>query len=111
METRAGTIPLGVFSRRSLTPYVDADNVFACTKDGFAFFEETFDCAYPFTKYDQIFAPEYNMGAMENAGCVTITEAYVFRGKVPDALIERRALTILHELAHMSGLRRPARPR
>ncbi len=101
VETRAGTIPLGVFSRRSLTPYVDADNVFACTKDGFAFFEETFDCAYPFTKYDQIFAPEYNMGAMENAGCVTITEAYVFRGKVPDALIERRALTILHELAHM----------
>ena len=101
VETRAGTIPLRVFSRRSLTTYVDADNVFACTKDGFAFFEENFDSAYPFTKYDHIFAPEYNMGAMENAGCVTITEAYVFRGKVPDALIERRALTILHELAHM----------
>ncbi|GAA5158980.1 hypothetical protein GCM10011366_07580 [Ornithinimicrobium tianjinense] len=41
------------------------------------------------------------MGAMENAGCVTIVENYVFRSKVTDAIVERRALTILHELAHM----------
>ena len=38
---------------------------------------------------------------MENAGCVTITEVYIFRGKVPEPLVERRGLTILHELAHM----------
>jgi aminopeptidase N len=49
-------------------PYLDADNLFDLTKRGFAFFEEEFDCAYPFEKYDQIFTPEYNMGAMENAG-------------------------------------------
>ncbi len=101
VETRAGTIPLGLFFRKSLAPYVDSANVLDCTKRGFVFFEEMFDCAYPFTKYDQIFAPEYNMGAMENVGCVTIAELYVFRGKVPDAVVERRALTILHELAHM----------
>ena len=101
VRTRNGEIPLGVFCRKSMTPHLDADNVLACTKAGFAFFEEMFDSAYPFTKYDQIFTPEYNMGAMENAGCVTINELYVFRGKVPDALVERRALTILHELAHM----------
>ena len=45
--------------------------------------------------------PEFNAGAMENAGAVTITETYVFRSKVPEAVVERRALTILHELAHM----------
>ncbi|MCI1262264.1 MAG: aminopeptidase N [Tetrasphaera jenkinsii] len=101
VTTRAGVIPLGIFCRKSLREYLDADNVFACTKAGFAYFEEMFDCAYPFAKYDQLFTPEYNMGAMENAGCVTINEMYVFRGKVPDALVERRALTILHELAHM----------
>ena len=101
VTTRAGEIPLGVFCRKSMTPYLDADNILDCTKRGFAFFEEMFDSPYPFTKYDQLFTPEYNMGAMENAGCVTINEMYVFRGKVPDALIERRALTILHELAHM----------
>ena len=101
VTTRAGEIPLGVFCRRSMTPHLDADNVLDCTKRGFAFFEEMFDSPYPFTKYDQLFTPEYNMGAMENAGCVTINELYVFRGKVPDALVERRALTILHELAHM----------
>ncbi|MDQ2781918.1 MAG: aminopeptidase N, partial [Actinomycetota bacterium] len=65
------------------------------------FFEGEFDSAYPFAKYDQIFTPEYNAGAMENAGCVTITEIYVFRGKVAEPTVERRALTILHELAHM----------
>ncbi|MFN8097178.1 MAG: aminopeptidase N [Dermatophilaceae bacterium] len=101
VETRAGTIPLGVFCRRSMTPHLDADNVLACTKAGFAFFEEMFDLDYPFAKYDQIFTPEYNGGAMENAGCVTIHEMYVFRGRVTEALVERRALTILHELAHM----------
>ncbi|HMM93871.1 aminopeptidase N [Phycicoccus sp.] len=101
VTTRAGEVPLGIFCRRSLTPYLDADNLFEVTKQGFAFFEEEFDCAYPFAKYDQLFSPEYNMGAMENAGCVTIAEVYVFRSRVPDALVERRALTVLHELAHM----------
>ena len=60
-----------------------------------------FDLPYPFAKYDQLFVPEFNAGAMENAGAVTITEHYVFRSKVPEAMVERRALTILHELAHM----------
>ncbi|WP_281964701.1 aminopeptidase N [Serinicoccus marinus] len=101
VSTRAGEIPLGVFCRKSLTPHLDADNILDVTKKGFAFFEEEFDCAYPFSKYDQIFTPEYNMGAMENAGCVTIVENYVFRSKVTEAIVERRALTILHELAHM----------
>jgi aminopeptidase N len=101
VQTRAGTIPLGVFCRRSLTQYLDADNIFDVTKRGFAFFEKEFDQPYPFAKYDQIFTPEYNMGSMENAGAVTFTEIYVFRSKVSEAKIERRALTILHELAHM----------
>ncbi|MGX5694701.1 aminopeptidase N [Agromyces soli] len=94
-------IPLGVFSRKSLSQYLDADYIFEKTKQGFAYFEEKFDVPYPFTKYDQLFVPEYNAGAMENAGCVTFTEVYVFRSKVTDAIKERRVVTILHELAHM----------
>ncbi len=99
--TGAKEVPLGVYCRRSLTPYLDADNVLDCTKRGFAFFEKEFGVPYPFDKYDQVFTPEYNMGAMENAGAVTFNETYVFRAKVPQALVERRGLTILHELAHM----------
>ncbi|MEB4616617.1 aminopeptidase N [Leucobacter sp. M11] len=95
------TIPLGVFCRASLSEFLDADYVFDKTREGFAFFEEKFDYPYPFDKYDQLFVPEYNMGAMENIGAVTFTEAYVFRSKVPDAMRERRVVTILHELAHM----------
>ncbi|MEY4102441.1 MAG: Aminopeptidase, partial [Actinomycetota bacterium] len=95
------TIPLGVFCRASLAEYLDADYVFEKTRQGFAFFEEKFDYAYPFEKYDQLFVPEFNAGAMENAGCVTFTETYVFRSKVTDAIRERRVVTILHELAHM----------
>jgi len=101
VQTRRGAVPLGIFCRKSLTPHLDADNVFDVTKRGFTFYENEFDYAYPFTKYDQIFTPEYNMGAMENAGAVTYNEMYVFRAKVTEAIIERRALTILHELAHM----------
>jgi aminopeptidase N len=95
------TIPLGVFSRKSLSEFLDADYIFEKTRQGFAYFEEKFDFAYPFEKYDQLFVPEFNAGAMENAGAVTFTETYIFRSKVTDAIKERRVVTILHELAHM----------
>jgi aminopeptidase N len=95
------TIPLGVYARKSLVPYLDAGYIFEKTKQGFAFFESKFGYPYPFAKYDQVFVPEFNAGAMENAGAVTHTEAYVFRSKVTDAVRERRVVTILHELAHM----------
>ncbi|XAS70559.1 aminopeptidase N [Micrococcaceae bacterium Sec5.1] len=94
-------IPLGVFARKSLMQYLDADNIFELTRQGFEFFEAQFGCPYPFEKYDQLFVPEFNAGAMENAGAVTILEGYIFRGKVAGAQIERRAITVLHELAHM----------
>ncbi|GAA4625848.1 aminopeptidase N [Cellulomonas oligotrophica] len=95
------TIPLGVYCRASLAPHLDTDEIVDVTRRGFAFFEEAFDHPYPFAKYDQLFVPEFNAGAMENAGAVTFLESYVFRSKVPDATVERRAVTILHELAHM----------
>jgi aminopeptidase N len=94
-------VPLGVYCRASLAEFLDADNIFDVTKQGFDYFLEQFDFPYPFAKYDQLFVPEYNAGAMENAGCVTILEDYVFRSKVTDASYEVRAETILHELAHM----------
>lgn len=95
------TVPLGVWARRSLAKYVDAKNILALTKTGLNFYETQFDTPYPFTKYDQIFVPEFNAGAMENIGAVTISEDYVFRSPMPQAVVERRATTILHELAHM----------
>ncbi len=95
------TIPLGIFSRKSLSQYLDADYIFDITRKGFEYYEKKFDYAYPFEKYDQLFVPEFNAGAMENAGAVTFTETYVFRSKVTDAIKERRVVTILHELAHM----------
>ena len=94
-------IPLGVYARRSLWPHMDADYIFDKTREGFAYYEEKFGYPYPFAKYDQLFVPEFNAGAMENAGAVTFTETYVFRSKVTDAIKERRVVTILHELAHM----------
>jgi aminopeptidase N len=94
-------VPLGVFCRKSLFEHLDAEYIFEKTKQGFEFFEAQFGVAYPFEKYDQLFVPEFNAGAMENAGAVTFTESYVFRSKVTDATRERRVVTILHELAHM----------
>jgi len=100
-SANGNVIPMAVAARRSLMEYLDADEIFDVTFKGFDYFEEKFDQPYPFGKYDQLFVPEYNAGAMENAGCVTFREAYVFRSKVTDASYERRAETILHELAHM----------
>ncbi|MEU7042898.1 aminopeptidase N [Streptomyces varsoviensis] len=100
-EGNGRSVPLGIYCRPSLAEYLDADAIFEVTRQGFDWFQEKFDYAYPFAKYDQLFVPEFNAGAMENAGAVTIRDQYVFRSRTTDAAYERRAETILHELAHM----------
>ncbi|MFF4606374.1 aminopeptidase N [Streptomyces sp. NPDC001339] len=94
-------IPLGALCRKGLAKHFDADDVFTVTKQGLDFFHDHFDFPYPFGKYDTAFVPEYNLGAMENPGCVTFREEFIFRGKVTEASFERRANVILHEMAHM----------
>ncbi len=96
-----GEIPLGVYARASLREFVDAERLFTETKQGFGFYHSKFGVPYPFGKYDQLFVPEFNAGAMENAGAVTFLEDYIFRSRVTGYLYERRAETILHEMAHM----------
>jgi aminopeptidase N len=94
-------IPLGVYCRKSLVEHLDGEEILTVTKQGFDAFHALFDFRYPWPKYDQIFVPEFNMGAMENSGCITLTEDYVFRSRTTDAAYERRAVTVLHEMAHM----------
>ena len=96
-----GEIPLGIFCRASLAQHMDAERLFTETKQGFEFYHCNFSVPYAFGKYDQLFVPEFNAGAMENAGAVTFLEDYVFRSKVTRASYERRAETLLHEMAHM----------
>ena len=100
--TRRGQkIPMAVAVRTSLAEYLRAEEIFEVTGQGFDFFTEKFQRDYPFAKYDQLFVPEFNAGAMENAGCVTFREELIFRSKVTDAAYEQRAEVILHEMAHM----------
>jgi aminopeptidase N len=98
---RHGPIDLALLCRRSLAQYLDPEEIFEITKRGFDFFAEEFAYPYEFGKYDQAFVPEFNAGAMENAGCVTFSERHIFRSRVTDATREARAETILHEMAHM----------
>ncbi len=99
--TKRGELPLGLYIRQSLLEFLDEDELFELTRQGFDWFNANFGIAYPFDKYDQLFVPEFSAGAMENPGCVTFTERYLFRGPVTDDQRERRAETLLHEMAHM----------
>ena len=94
-------IDLGIYCRSTLAEHLDTERLFGETKQGFDFFHSAFGMRYPFGKYDQLFVPEFNAGAMENAGAVTFREEYVFRSRVTRYLYERRCETILHEMAHM----------
>jgi aminopeptidase N len=97
-----GALQLGVHCRRSLAPYLDADEILGHTRESFDFYDRIFGVPYPFgPRYDQVFVPEFNAGAMENPACVTFTDDYVFRSRVTDAQRQSRAETIAHELAHM----------
>jgi aminopeptidase N len=102
VRDRHRDLDLGLYCRQSLAQYLDAGELFEITKQGFDFFEDAYAYPFPFgTKYDQVFVPESNSGAMENAAIVTFNDVYVFRSRVTDAARERRAETILHEMAHM----------
>jgi aminopeptidase N len=95
-------IPLGIYCRKSMMQYLDPEDIFLLTKQGFEYFEKTFGLAYPFEKYDQIAVVDFNFGAMENAGAVTFREdVLVFRSHMPEKAYLSRANTILHEMAHM----------
>jgi aminopeptidase N len=99
--TDGQVIPMAVACRASMAPYLDAAQTIDTIKRGFDFFIDKFGCGYPFAKYDQVFVPEYNIGAMENVGCVTVNENYLHRSKATDAEYQRRNETLLHELSHM----------
>src|SRR5260370_25421109 len=94
-------IPLGVYCRQSLAEYLDAGEILEVTRQGFDFYHSAFGIKYPFGKYDQLFVPEFKEGAMENAGCVTLVEAYIFRSRLTYFAREARRETILHETAPM----------
>lgn len=96
-----GDIGADFVCRESMAPFLDSDRMHATTQHGFEVYEEAFNTPYPFEKYDQLFLPEYNAGAMENAGCVTIRDEYLFRSRVTESAYATRDNTILHELAHM----------
>jgi aminopeptidase N len=102
VRTTHDGIDLGLFARQSMKQYLDADDLFLVTKQGFDFFHENFGVRYPLPKYDQLWVPEFNAGAMENFGCIVHAEShYIFRSQVTDFEFEQRANTILHEMAHM----------
>ncbi len=100
-DTAAGRIPMSILCRQSLAQHLDGDRLHQITTAGFEVFEKHFGYPYPFGKYDQVFVPEYNSGAMENVGCVVIRDEYVFRSRQTKAAHQVRANTILHELSHM----------
>ena len=96
-------LSLGLYARRSMERHLDehAAEIFEVTQQGLDFFAELFDQPFPFSKYDQIFVPEYNSGAMENVGAVTYNEAYLFRDPPTENERLDRGEVLLHELAHM----------
>jgi aminopeptidase N len=93
-------IPLALGCRASFAPYLDVEELFDLTKRGLDFFTQLFGTEYPFAKYDQVFVAEFD-SAVENVGCVVITEELLFRSRVTDQMYERRTDTLLHEMAHM----------
>ena len=92
---------LRLFMRESLKNCGEPEEIFRVTTAGMKFYSEYFGCPYPFGKYDQIFCPEYNMGAMENVGLITLNEFYCWKSPPTKRRRSGFAITILHELAHM----------
>ncbi|WP_109474043.1 aminopeptidase N [Ornithinimicrobium cavernae] len=96
-------IPLGIHARASLAEELraQAPGMLRVTREAFDHYHRLFGIRYPFGSYHQVFVPEFNAGAMENPGCVTFRDAYLFRGAATEDELLGRANTICHEMAHM----------
>ena len=96
-------IPLGLYCRQSVAHLLSEHEreIIEVTSQGLDFYAGYFGISYEFGKYDQIFVPEFNVGAMENPGAVTITDSLLFRDPPTDHQRLDRADLILHEMAHM----------
>jgi aminopeptidase N len=95
-------IALGLHCRQSLAPHLDkdADEIFTVTGQCFDEYHRLFGIRYPFGDYHQVFAPEFNAGAMENPGCVVFSDDYVFKSQATDSRRAMRAYIVAHEMAH-----------
>ena len=96
------TIPLSWSCRASLADHLDAAELLDITRAGLDHYDRAYDYGFPWDSYDSVLVPEYNLGAMENPGCVTFNEdLYLFRGPATRSQRAGRANTILHEMSHM----------
>ncbi|PCJ20274.1 MAG: hypothetical protein COB02_04365 [Candidatus Cloacimonadota bacterium] len=101
IECKSSKIPMSILYRKEKEKFVDDDRIFHLIKTAMDFYEDFFSCKFPFPKYDQIFVPEFNWGAMENIGAVVIREEMLFEETPKKSERFSRANTLVHELAHM----------
>ncbi|WP_043263889.1 aminopeptidase N [Streptomyces sp. CT34] len=103
VRTEHAGLPFGIHCRRSLAPHLDADadEILDLTRRCYDRYHQIFEEPYPFDSYDQAFVPEFNAGAMENPGLVTLRDEFVFRSAVTDTERQNRGMVIAHEMAHM----------
>jgi aminopeptidase N len=96
-------IPFGLHSRRSLAGILDrdADEILAITRACFDRYLDIFAEPYPFDSYDQVFVPELEAGAVENPGCITFRDEFLYPAAGARAERQIRGMVIAHEMAHM----------
>lgn len=90
-----------VYARSSLSSYIPVTDILYWVTEGNKEYTSYFGIEMPFSKYTQIFCPEFNMGAMENAGCVTISDNQVWKEAPVKSEYNLLQNTVLHELCHM----------
>ena len=98
-----GAIRLGLHARASLRAELEeaADDLLTVTGQALDYYADLFDTPYPFGEYHQAFVPDFNAGAMENPGCVTLRDTFLPRGRSTWVDRGQRAGVVAHELAHM----------
>src|ERR1043165_1955044 len=72
-------------------------------EESVGFYDRYYDIKYPFGKLDLIGVPDFEAGAMENAGAVTFRETSLLVDERTGSAVSKRrvAETVAHEIAHM----------
>lgn len=103
-SNQEGLPPMRIYMRSSVIKNISkslVDEHFFVTQTGMKMYKDLFGMPYAFHKYDQIFVPEFNSGAMENVGAVTFNEESLKIGQNITKHDRMKLANVnLHELAH-----------
>ena len=75
-DNKTFNVPMRIGIRKSKIKFIDPREFFRLMEASITFYESFFSTPFPWSKYDNVFCPEFRIRGMENVGMINMTDKY-----------------------------------